>query len=846
MILVNNPEKKEWKELLSRPLMDTERLHNQVRVILNDVKANGDEAVLKYEETFDYVQLTNLAVTEEEMQEVDGLVSDELKAAILLSKENIAKFHEAQRFAGVEVETQPGVMCWQESVAIEKVGLYIPGGTAPLFSTVLMLAVPAQIAGCREIVLCTPPGRNGKVHPAVLFAARTAGVSHIYKIGGVQAIASMAYGTQTVPQVYKIFGPGNQYVTAAKQLVSMGDVAIDMPAGPSEVLVLADETANPVFVAADLLSQAEHGADSQAMLVTTSAELQQAVKKELERQLEALPRKEIAARALEHSKLIVVQTIEEAIELTNDYAPEHLIIQTREPREVAKRIVNAGSVFLGHYACESAGDYASGTNHTLPTNGYAKAYNGVNLDSFCRKITYQELTPQGIGCIGRAIEVMAGNEQLDAHKNAVSVRLDTLPPGFAVLPLTKGESLEEAFSVKLDTLPPSCGVLPLSKGESLGEAQSERVFFKSPSHIISHQLSIVNRQSSIVNCQWSIDRLVRPNILSLAPYSCARNEYSGVDASVFLDANENPYNGPINRYPDPLQIELKHEIAKVKGVSEERIFCGNGSDEAIDLVYRIFCNPGVDNAVAIDPSYGMYQVCADVNDIEYRKVQLDANYQFHADDLLKVADDHTKLMFVCSPNNPTGNDMSHAEVEKLLQHFWGIVVVDEAYFDFSEQPSFTKLLEKYPNLIVLQTFSKAWGCAAIRLGMAFASAEIIGLFNKVKYPYNVNMLTQHQALEALRNAEQTKEWVKVLKAERSRLMQLFAELPLTQQVFHSDANFFLTRVTDANAIYKYLVGEGIIVRNRNSVKLCGNCLRITIGTPEENNTLLEALKRWKQ
>ena len=782
MILVNNPEKKEWKELLSRPLMDTERLHNQVRVILNEVKANGDEAVLKFEETFDHVQLTNLAVTEEEMLEADGLVSDELKAAILLAKENIAKFHEAQRFAGVQVETQPGVMCWQESVAIEKVGLYIPGGTAPLFSTVLMLAVPAQIAGCREIVLCTPPGRNGKVHPAVLFAARTAGVSHIYKIGGVQAIASMAYGTQTVPQVYKIFGPGNQYVTAAKQLVSMGDVAIDMPAGPSEVLVLADETANPVFVAADLLSQAEHGVDSQAMLVTTSAELQQAVKEEVERQLEALPRKEIAARALEHSKLIVVQTMEEAIELTNDYAPEHLIIQTREPREVARRIVNAGSVFLGHFACESAGDYASGTNHTLPTNGYAKAYNGVNLDSFCRKITYQELTPQGIGCIGRAIEVMAGNEQLDAHKNAVSVRLDTL----------------------------------------------------------------VNGQSSIVNGQFSIDQLVRPNILSLAPYSCARNEYSGMDASVFLDANENPYNGPINRYPDPLQIELKHEIAKVKGVSEERIFCGNGSDEAIDLVYRIFCNPGVDNAVAIDPSYGMYQVCADVNDIEYRKVQLDANYQFHADDLLKVADDHTKLMFVCSPNNPTGNDMSHAEVEKLLQHFWGIVVVDEAYFDFSEQPSFTKLLEKYPNLIVLQTFSKAWGCAAIRLGMAFASAEIIGLFNKVKYPYNVNMLTQHQALEALRNAEQTKEWVKVLKAERSRLMQLFAELPLTQQVFHSDANFFLTRVTDANAIYKYLVGEGIIVRNRNSVKLCGNCLRITIGTPEENNTLLEALKRWKQ
>ena len=759
--------------------MDTGRLHIQVRGILDDVKANGDVAVLKYEETFDHVQLTSLAVTEAEMEEAERLVSEELKAAIKLAKENIAKFHEAQRFAGIQVETQPGVCCWQESVAIEKVGLYIPGGTAPLFSTVLMLAVPAQIAGCKEIVLCTPPARNGKVHPAVLFAAQTAGVNHIYKIGGVQAIGSMAYGTETVPQVYKIFGPGNQYVTAAKQLVSMGDVAIDMPAGPSEVLVLADETANPVFVAADLLSQAEHGVDSQAMLVTTSAELQQAVKEEVERQLKALPRQEIAEKSLANSKLIVVPTMDEAIEMTNEYAPEHLIIQTKDYREVAKRIVNAGSVFLGHYACESAGDYASGTNHTLPTNGYAKAYNGVNLDSFCRKITYQELTAQGIGLIGPAIEVMAENEQLDAHKNAVSVRL------------------------------------------------------------------IDNRQSSIVNCQRSINNLVRPNILSLAPYSCARNEYSGVDASVFLDANENPYNGPINRYPDPLQTELKHEIAKVKGVSEDCIFCGNGSDEAIDLVYRIFCNPGMDNAVAIDPSYGMYQVCADINDVVYRKVQLDANYQFHADDLLKAADNHTKLMFICTPNNPTGNDMSHVEVEKLLQNFWGIVVVDEAYIDFSEQPSFTKLLDKYPNLIVLQTFSKAWGCAAIRCGMAFASPEIIGLFNKVKYPYNVNMLTQRQALEALRNAQQTKEWVEILKEERTRLMKLFAELSLTEQVFPSDANFFLARVADANAIYKYLVSEGIIVRNRNSVTLCGNCLRITIGTPEENDTLIKALKRWK-
>jgi histidinol dehydrogenase len=373
--------------------------------------------------------LASLAVSEEEQQEAENLVSEDLKAAIRLAKQNIETFHAAQRFEGKKVQTQPGVTCWQKAVAIEKVGLYIPGGTAPLFSTVLMLAVPARIAGCKEIVLCTPPGRDGKVHPAVLFAAKVAGVNRIFKAGGIQAIAAMAYGTESVPKVYKIFGPGNQYVTAAKQLVSLRDVAIDMPAGPSEVEVLADETANPIFVAADLLSQAEHGVDSQAILITTSVELQQAVKVEVERQLALLPRKEIAEESLANSKLIVVDSMTEAIELTNAYAPEHLIIETEDYLSVAERIVNAGSVFLGSLTPESAGDYASGTNHTLPTNGYAKAYSGVSLDSFIRKITFQEIKPEGLNIIGPAIELMAANEQLDAHKNAVSVRLGQLENG---------------------------------------------------------------------------------------------------------------------------------------------------------------------------------------------------------------------------------------------------------------------------------------------------------------------------------------------------------------------------------------------------------------------------------
>lgn len=423
MILITNPDKSQWATLLKRPTLDTESLFDTVKAIIERVKTEGDRAVLDYEVQFDKVSLNSLSVSAQEMDEAEALVSDELKAAIRLSAQNIETFHAAQRFNGAKVETQPGVTCWQKAVAIEKVGLYIPGGTAPLFSTVLMLALPARIAGCREIVLCTPPARDGKVHPAVLYAARVAGVSRIFKAGGVQAIAAMAYGTESVPKVYKIFGPGNQYVTAAKQLVSLRDVAIDMPAGPSEVEVLADESANPTFVAADLLSQAEHGVDSQALLITTSATLQQAVKAEVERQLALLPRKEIAEKSLANSKLIVVSSMDEALEMTNQYAPEHLIIETTNPEEEAARVVNAGSVFLGSYSPESAGDYASGTNHTLPTNGYAKAYSGVSLDSFIRKITFQQLTLEGIQRIGPAIEIMAANEHLDAHKQAVAVRI---------------------------------------------------------------------------------------------------------------------------------------------------------------------------------------------------------------------------------------------------------------------------------------------------------------------------------------------------------------------------------------------------------------------------------------
>ena len=420
------PNQAEWAEILKRPVLNMETLRGTVCEVLDKVKAEGDKAVIEYEERFDKVQLESLAVTDEEMKEAEKEVPIELKVAILLAQRNIYTFHKKQKFEGKKVETMEGVTCWQKAVGIEKVGLYIPGGTAPLFSTVLMLAVPARVAGCKEIVLCTPPNKEGKIHPAILYAAQVSGVSKIFKAGGVQAIGAMAYGTESVPKVYKIFGPGNQYVMAAKQQVSLHDVAIDMPAGPSEVEVIADETANPAFVAADLLSQAEHGVDSQVVLITTSEKLLNEVEYEVQHQLARLPRWEMAEKSLANSKLILVKDMEEAIAMTNEYAPEHLIIETSNYMELAEKVVNAGSVFLGSYTPESAGDYASGTNHTLPTNGYAKAYSGVSLDSFIRKITFQEINREGIQNIGPAIEVMAANEQLDAHKNAVSVRLASL------------------------------------------------------------------------------------------------------------------------------------------------------------------------------------------------------------------------------------------------------------------------------------------------------------------------------------------------------------------------------------------------------------------------------------
>lgn len=426
MKILINPSSDTWTKELARPVQKTKQINKIVKPILRKVKRNGDKALLKFALEYDHVHLENLEASELEIKASAAAISTELKEAIQVAKENIERFHKAQISSELVEEVMPGVVCKRKSMPIQRVGLYIPGGTAPLFSTVLMLGVPAAIAGCKEIVLCTPPDRDGKIHPAILYTANLVGITKIMKVGGAQAVAAMTFGTSSVPKVDKIFGPGNQYVTAAKQLATKYGVAIDMPAGPSEVLVYADQTAIPAFVAADLLSQAEHGVDSQVVLVTTTEKIAKKVLKEIDAQLEDLPRKDIAQKALKNSRAVVMENQEEALELINEYAPEHLIISVENEEEVVGAIYNAGSIFIGNYTPESAGDYASGTNHTLPTYGYARNYSGVSLDSFVKKMTYQKITEEGIKSLGPTIEVMAANELLDAHKNAVSIRLKYL------------------------------------------------------------------------------------------------------------------------------------------------------------------------------------------------------------------------------------------------------------------------------------------------------------------------------------------------------------------------------------------------------------------------------------
>ena len=773
---ITSPLKADWPKLTQRPTLDYNVHHELVKKVFDAVEHEGDKALLKFAKQFDQADLKELRITEESIDQAQDALSEPLKKAIQQAATNIRSFHSAQRTEEVFVETQPGVRCWQRKVPIEKVGIYIPGGTAPLFSTVLMLAIPAQLAGCKEIVLCTPQQSDRSVAPEILYTASLCGVSSIHPIGGIQAIAAMAIGTETISKVYKIFGPGNQYVTAAKQYASRALVAIDMPAGPSELLVFADNTSVPTFVAADLLSQAEHGSDSQVLLVTTTPKVADAVESALNKQLEKLHRKQFARDALNNSLTLLFDTQKEAAEFINYYAPEHYIIASEQPEFMLSSVVNDGSVFIGNFTPESAGDYASGTNHTLPTNGFARQYSGVNLDSYLKSITFQHISPMGIQLMGPDVELMAKAEGLTAHENAVSIRLDFLK---------ERENKTEPFDIN--------------------------------------------------------DR-VRPHLKGAKPYRSARDEFDQEnDAFIWLDANENPFNTAYNRYPDPYQKALKARIGLLWNTEPDRLFIGNGSDELLELLFQLLCTPKQHNVVAIDPSYGMYKVLADKYNVSYRSASLSTKYELDMETLLGAVDPMTAMVFICSPNNPTGNSLDLKSMQELLSALNSLVIVDEAYIDFSTQESMIGMIDHYPNLIVVRTLSKAYGLAGARLGVGASSKTLIEWLNRIKPPYNVNSLSQQQALDRLETAEVIDKEINEIIVQRNLLSDALKTTSWVKQVFPSDANFILVRVDDADRRYQELIENKFVVRNRSTQHLCENTLLISVGTPSENKRLLQFL-----
>lgn len=849
MKILINPPREQWDEILERPSLKGHVTEESVSQMLIALKETGWGEVCRMTGEFDGYLPEPALIDDEELTAAGDLLPQALKQSIALAANNIRKFHESQARVANLVNIAPGINCYQKWVPVERVGLYIPGGTAPLFSTVLMLAIPARLAGCKELILCSPGNKEGKIHPAILYAAAYCGVNRVYRIGGVQAIASMGYGLGPVPKVDKIFGPGNSWVTMAKQLISRTGVAIDMPAGPSELLIVADDSANKAFVAADLLSQAEHGTDSQVLLLTTSWELAEQVHFETERQLLKLPRRDIATKALENSKILVLKEQASILEMVNRYAPEHIILATENYRELAEQIRHAGSVFLGNYSPESAGDYASGTNHTLPTSGYARAYSGLTLDSFMKSISFQELTREGLQSIMPAISLMARAEGLEGHARAAIMR--TVPTDDQ--PILKNDQVEGEETVEeagnmlhfLEYLNPLNLLYPLNMLD--------------PESGIN-PLNLLNRlvpgDSGDLPVKPSPAKLIRPNIASLVPYSSARDEFTSREG-IFLDANENPNETGLNRYPDPRQTVLRDQVASLKGVEPEKVFLGNGSDEAIDLLIRIFCEPRLSRIITLNPTYGMYAVCAGIQDVEVDRVLVNPDFSVDLRAILNTVRFDTRMIFLCSPNNPTGKQISLSEIRYLAERFSGILVVDEAYIDFATGLSALTMIEEFPNIVVLQTFSKAWGLAGVRLGMAFADPAIIQVMNKVKYPYNVNVLSAATVNEAVRGVNTEKGEkndkseltgqkgpdVRLILTERIRLADRLKEISAVDKVYPSDANFLLVKFAEPKAIYRYLADNGIIVRDRSNQALCEGCLRITVGTPAENDKLIDLLRK---
>jgi histidinol dehydrogenase len=789
MKVLINPSENELKSALSRPKLESVNLDILISEVFCKVETQKDEALKAFTLQFDQVRVDLLSVTDEEFEQAEQSLSATLKNAIQVAAQNIECFHRSQENRETEVETTPGVLCWRKSVPIQTVGLYVPGGTAPLFSTVLMLGLPAKIAENPIRYLCTPPNKEGKIHPAILFAAKTAGIDLVYKVGGAQAIAAMSLGTETIPKADKIFGPGNQYVTAAKVYAQNLGIAIDIPAGPSEVLVAADGSIPAAFTAADLLAQAEHGADSQVVFLTDNQQYLQEVLKEVGNQLKTLPRADISREALNSSVALVIEA-EKWADIINSYAPEHLIIMGKYEDLLLQKVVNAGSVFIGKNSAESFGDYASGTNHTLPTSGFARAYSGVSLDSFVKKITYQKVSDEGLKNLAQTVITMAEAEGLQGHANAVKVRVN---------------QNENTASLKF---------LSVNENEDENENTTSLKF-------------------------RSVNRFIRSDLRNVKAYSSARNEFEGA-GEVFLDANENGIVTAYNRYPDPQQKKLKEVIAGIKSLNPDNLFLGNGSDEVLDLIFRLTTRPFLDSVAYLNPSYGMYSVLASINGLRTKEIDLNETFQITVPEII-LQSKGSKLLIICNPNNPTGGIISKNELIGIVREFEGLVVIDEAYIDFCPAYSLADEVENHPNLIVVQTLSKAYGMAGLRIGMAVASKKWIAALNGIKPPYNLSSLTQETATRELKKNSWNEVRTEIIR-ERNRLTNYLESNSLVTKVFRSEANFILFRIPNASTIYKKLIKNGIVVRDRSSQFNCSDTLRVSIGAKAENDQFIKIMQ----
>jgi histidinol dehydrogenase len=814
----NSLSASEQEAALQRPAQrDPKATAAAAQEIIDAVRQNGDAALRELTLRFDGVRLTEFAVTSEEFAAAEQALTRAQHAAIDTAIATVRAFHAAQGAPPLRIETAPGVLCERLSVPVRAVGLYVPAGSAPLPSTAIMLGVPAALAGCPVRIMCTAPTQSGTADPAVLVAARKAGVQHVFKVGGAQAIAAMAYGTASIPKCDKLFGPGNAWVTAAKLLVAndAAGAAADLPAGVTEVMVIADHTARAAFVAADLLAQAEHSSEAQALLVTPAAALADRVADEVRRQMATLSRAGILRASVANMRLLVVDSLATAFGIANHYAPEHLLLQIAEPRAWLGQVSAAGSVFLGHWSPESMGDYCSGPNHTLPTYGYAKAYSGLALEDFQKRITVQELSADGLRGLGPAAQILAGLEGLDAHAAAVTIRLAALTRGDVPAGIAAGAEV-----------PPA---------STQGAAAARHAAASDP-----------------------VLALARPEILTLKPYAHA----AWLPTLTRLHANEAPWRpagdtteAGLNRYPEPQPEALVRRLAELYGISADRLLVTRGSDEAIDLLSRIYLRPGLDAILQCTPTFGMYQVAARIQGAEVIEVPLDRarGWAVDVDGLLSAWTPRVKLVYLCSPNNPTANSLDRAALETICRALDGkaIVVIDEAYIEWSaasaaasHSASLTPWLARFRTLAILRTLSKAHALAGARVGALLGAAEMIQLAKRVIPPYCLSQATIEAALRALRPEDiaASRARLEALLAEREYLRRGLEACRLVEKVWPSDANFLLLDCRDADAFMRSSIAGGLIVRDLRAHPALPRALRVSVGTRAQNDALLTSLE----